>query len=258
MNHPLATFCAVFAAGTLAAQSLTYGVELIGAQEVPLIVTTGIGNATLTLDAATNTVTISGTYTNLMGPVSAVDLYATARRGATATAALGLTPSGGTTGTFAGNGVITPAQTQAILDGLTYLNVRTAMFPGGEVRGQVDSVPGSGSPSARLLRISGAAAPGNNLFLISCPPDINNRLILLSLALPAGQVLPLPAVLACTPPASIGISLAITPLAIPGPSVMLAIPASVGSFELGVQCVSYPPSLSCLDLSSASRVAFRP
>jgi hypothetical protein len=257
MSNTFSSLCAVLLAGTLAAQTLTYRVRLSGAEEVPLVVTTGTGNATVTLDTTTNAVTVTGTYATMMGTVTAAHIHATARRGANAGVAFNLSVSGGTSGTISGTGTLTATQAQAVRDGLTYVNVHSGAFPGGEIRGQIDSVPASGSPSAGLLQISGAAAPGQSLNIL-CPNDPNNRLILISLALPAGQVLPLPASLACFPPTNIGISLAFTPLAIPGPGVMLPIPASIAPFELGVQCLSYPPSISCIDLSSASRVAVRP
>jgi len=255
--NTLATLCAALVAGCLSAQTLVYNVLLRGNQEVPLVVTTGTGNATVTINTTTNVVSVSGAYTTLMGTATAAHIHAPARRGANAGVILGLTPSGGTTGTISGSGTLTAAQTQALLDGLAYVNVHSSMFPGGEIRGQIDSVPGSGSPSGELMQIYGPATPGSMLNIF-CPPNPNDRLIVIGLPLAAGQVLPLPAAFACASPTFIGISLAITPLMVGAPGVMLPIPAGLPPFHLGMQCLRYPPSISCVDLSVASRVAIAP
>ena len=44
---------------------------------------------------------------------------------------------GGASGTITGGGTLSPALVQAMLDGLTYVNLHTALRPGGEIRGQV-------------------------------------------------------------------------------------------------------------------------
>jgi hypothetical protein len=132
------------------------------------------------------------------------------------------------------------------------------MFGGGEIRGQIDSVPGSGSANAPVCSIAGSATPGGSLQLAS-PPSINNRLLLVSFALPQLQTLPLPPALACMPPTNIGIDvITIAPIVFSTSTVTLPIPAGLPPFHLGVQCVFVPLAFNCVDLSAASRVAVRP
>jgi hypothetical protein len=248
MNYLLSSLCSVFIASALSAQ--TYSVKLSGAEEVPPVNTTATGMATVTLNG--NMVTVSGTYTGLTTGAIAAHIHAPARRGVNSGIAVNLPPSGGTTGTFSGSATLSAAQLQAILDGLAYLNVHSGMFPGGEIRGQIDSVPTSGRAGSPLMDISGPATAGGTL-TITCPPGF--PLLLVDLALPAGAVLPLPAGLACMPPSNIGLALLLGPLVFSGPTVSLTLPAGAPSFELGLQCLGLP---GCLDLSVASRVAVRP
>jgi len=243
-------------AGGLASQSVTYVVELTAAQEVPPTNSPGIGSATVTLDPGTGAVTVTGTYTNLSSAANAVHIHGTARRGANAGVIVNLSVSGGTSGTISGSGMLTPAQVQSMLDGLTYLNVHTGNFPGGEIRAQLDSVPGSGSPGAAVVSISGGANPGGTL-RFDAPPSIHNQFILLGLALPALQTVPLPSPLACTTPTNIGLDFAITPVVF-GSTASVPIPLGLPPFWFAVQCVLVPLNPTCVDLSVASRVAVRP
>jgi hypothetical protein len=243
--------------GPLAGQSWIYRVELTGAQEVPANASPGIGTATVRIDIASRVFTVFGSYSNMMSPVTLAHIHGPAHRGANAGVAVALSTTGRTSGTFSGSGVLTTAELHAIVDGSAYLNVHTEMFVGGEIRGQIDSVPRSGSPNAAGLAISGSASPGGTL-QIGCPPSINTAFVLIGLALPAGQTLPFPAFLACASPTNLGIDLVIPPLSVTGGSATLPIPAGVGAFEIGIQCALVPPSSSCVELSEANRIAIRP
>jgi hypothetical protein len=48
---------------------------------------------------------------------------------------------GTATGTFSGNGALTAAQVADVLAGKGYVNVRSTVFPSGEIRGQLVAVP---------------------------------------------------------------------------------------------------------------------
>jgi hypothetical protein len=50
---------------------------------------------------------------------------------------LGLTFTGPTEGTVSGSGVLNPAQVDSFINGLTYINIHSNLFPGGEIRGQL-------------------------------------------------------------------------------------------------------------------------
>jgi hypothetical protein len=243
-------------AGALSAQTLTYTLELTGAEEVPAVPVAGIGTATVTLNQSTGAVSVSGTYSGMTSAVIAAHIHGSQRRGMNAGVLVNLTHSGGTSGTFSGSGTLNAAQVQSMLDGLMYLNVHTGTNPGGEIRAQVDSVPGAGSPSAPPIHVSGSATPGGSL-TIGCPPSINQPFILLGLALGPGASVPLPAVLVCAPgPANLALDLSIPIGVVNGGASTIPVPATLPQIHVGFQClfVSLNP---CLSLSGAARVAIR-
>ena len=146
---------------------------------------------------------------------------------------------------------------QDMLDGLTYLNVHTLNFGPGEIRGQIDDVPGSGSPGAAPVDVTGAATAGGTL-RISCPSAGGQPWVLIGLALPPCQTLPINPPLACAPgPANLGIDLIIPPIAVMGSGTNVTIPATVAMIDITVQCLSINSPL-CIELSRAARIAIRP
>lgn len=256
MRTSLPAILAALLSGSLAAQSLTYVVELTGTQEVPPVTTSATGSATVTLDRMTGAVSVSGSYQNLAAAATAAHIHGASRRGLNSGVIVGLMVTGGTTGTFSGSGTLTAAQIQDMLDGVTYLNVHTGSFPGGEIRGQIDAVPGSGSPNANLLSISGAATPGGML-QVSCPPTINRAVIVFGLPLPAGQTGPFPAGLACMAPTTLAFGLAVPPIVVGNSTTSVTIPTGLPSGWVAIQCAMVPPAGNCIDFSIGARVAIR-
>jgi len=80
-------------------------------------------------------------YGGLSGPATAAHIHGVASAGQAAGVMINLAPynggSFGTNGTLSGRITLTRPQKEAILNGLTYVNVHTAANPGGEVRGQI-------------------------------------------------------------------------------------------------------------------------
>jgi hypothetical protein len=117
--------------------------NLDGLQEVPPNASPAFGVADLTLDDSTNTISItSGIYQDLLGGATSV-LISDAPIGSNGPLVklLTLDTPGAASGTFSGGGVITAAQTTDMLAGNTYFNVRSQVFPSGEIRGQISVVP---------------------------------------------------------------------------------------------------------------------
>lgn len=125
---------------------ITLDANLDPFQEVPPHNTPGFGSADFTLNAETSTLSINlntGTYQDLLAGASTVRLQdaAVGANGPT----LGLftldTP-GNTSGTFSGsvNG-LTAGQINDIINGNTYINITDPVFPSGEIRGQIVTVP---------------------------------------------------------------------------------------------------------------------
>lgn len=116
----------------------TFQVTLNTVEETPTPTgSAGLGTATVTLDDVANTVSVSGSYTGLSSDATLAHVHGSAPLGVAAGVVVGLTVSGGTSGTISSGGSVTPAQVADMLAGLTYLNVHTVNNGSGEIRGQI-------------------------------------------------------------------------------------------------------------------------
>ncbi len=147
------------------ASSITYTAILSGANEVPPHAVAGSGFATFILTGDSLFIDLS--FTGLTSPPAAGHIHCCAATGTNAPVAVpfvGL--PGGTSGTYtntvdltlastytsafitASGGTTTGAETAliaALNSGLTYANLHTSEFPGGEIRGQIAATPEPGS-----------------------------------------------------------------------------------------------------------------
>ena len=110
--------------------------NMTAGQEVPPAVSTGTGAAEVQFNENTNKLTWKVTYSGLTGPATAGHIHGPAPAGQNAgvvipfTANLNAQPITGET-------TITPAQYADLNAGLYYVNIHSARFPGGEIRGQL-------------------------------------------------------------------------------------------------------------------------
>jgi hypothetical protein len=100
---------------------------------------TGLGDAVVTYDPATLTLTWHVTYAGLTGPVLAAHFHGPATPGRDAPPIIFFNPP--LTSPIDGSQKITLDQVSQLLGGLYYINVHTKAFPGGEIRGQVNVQP---------------------------------------------------------------------------------------------------------------------
>lgn len=123
------------------AAAIDYQVVLSSAEEIPAPNVAGFsptGSATVSVDTTNGDFDLlSGTYSGMTSNVTVSHLHGLAAPGATAGAIITLANTGGTSGTFSGNGVLSAVNLDGLLDGLTYLNVHTANNGPGEIRAQV-------------------------------------------------------------------------------------------------------------------------
>ena len=136
------------------ADILTFEANLDPFQEVPPHNTPGFGYAELTLDTVSGFLTLSNsTYQDLLGGATAVTLN-DAPIGSNGVNILVLTldTPAATSGTFSGSGTITAGQVTDMINTNTYINIRSNVFPSGEIRGQLYVVP---EPSSMLLACGG-------------------------------------------------------------------------------------------------------
>ena len=168
------------------ADQLVFTTTLTGAQEVPPTGSPGIGSALVTLDTATNLLTVNVAFAGLGSPTIASHIHCCTPPGANAIVATTVPtfpgfPLGVTTGTYlmtfdltlastynpafttAHGGTVAGAQAAFIAgltSGQTYLNIHTSQFPGGEIRGQLQAVP---EPASLLLLTTGIVAAAGTL-----------------------------------------------------------------------------------------------
>ena len=111
-----------------------WSVRLEGCQETPAVTTSASGSALLRLPNFTgNELSYDLTFTGLTA--TAVHIHGPAARGATAPVLFTL----GTDSPGQGTITLTPEQRSIVEGGLAYVNVHTAAFPDGELRGQIDN-----------------------------------------------------------------------------------------------------------------------
>jgi hypothetical protein len=107
---------------------------LSGASEVPPVVGTGTGSATVNFDTATKQVTFSVTYTGLSGPAKAAHIHCGAAAGANAGVAVKFDSAASP---ISGSATLTDAQVADLEAGKCYVNIHTEANGGGELRAQL-------------------------------------------------------------------------------------------------------------------------
>lgn len=127
----VATF--MLASPALAAM-VNYKADLKGASVVPPSDSKGTGSLAVTYDTASKKLTWKGAYTGLTGAATAAHFHGPADAGKNAGVAV---PIGPATSPLAGMATLTDAQAADLAAGKWYVNVHTAKFPNGEIRGQV-------------------------------------------------------------------------------------------------------------------------
>lgn len=110
--------------------------RLQGSQEGPVNPSTGTGFSNVLLERSTNKVWLTGSYANLTTNISNQHIHM-GRAGINGGVIIGLTNSGGTSGTLHGSGTFTDAQEDSLINAKTYVNVHSTTYPGGELRGQI-------------------------------------------------------------------------------------------------------------------------
>ena len=130
----LAMAAALSGAGARA-EVVHFTARLDGAQETPPRATSGKGTADVTLDTASRQLTWTISYSGLSGPATAAHFHGPAGPGASADAVVPIT--GNLSSPIKGSASLSNAQIGDLRGGLWYVNIHTAKYPPGEIRGQV-------------------------------------------------------------------------------------------------------------------------
>lgn len=117
------------------ADEIKFVFPISGDQVVPPVNTTGVGIGEVTLDTDSLLLSWVITYKGLMGEPRAAHFHGPAARGKNAGVRLGFDDP---KSPIEGKQIISKAWAKEIIDGLWYVNIHTASYPGGEIRGQVE------------------------------------------------------------------------------------------------------------------------
>ena len=148
----LAVATVLFAAPASAA-IINLAATIDGGQEVPPTGSPGTGTGVVTLDDVTNLLSWEINYSGLDGTPTVSHFHGPAPIGSNAGIQVDIAAnSGGIASPMIGSAPITDPQKADLLAGLWYINIHSDLFPGGEIRGQVEVVP---IPAAAWLFGSG-------------------------------------------------------------------------------------------------------
>jgi hypothetical protein len=152
---------AVVLTGRAGAAIVQYEANLDGLQVVAPNASPAFGLAQFDFDTTTSMLTVTtGTFQDLLGgSMSPLTLQGPAGPGVNAGTiwTMTLDTPGAMTGTFSGSVVLTAPQVTSLQSELTYVLIRSSVFPGGEIRGQVMQVPAPGAVCAAVLGLAGVA-----------------------------------------------------------------------------------------------------
>ena len=160
-----------------AGDQLAYEFSLSGCKEVGQVITTGNGEAAVTVDPATGAVSVIGTYSDMSSDVSAAHIHGPANKDQNAGVILTLETTGGTDGDISGNGILTDEQIGFIMDGLTYVNVHSADHGGGEIRGQIENECRGDVNGDGMKNILDFVAFQGLFVKQACEADVNHDLV---------------------------------------------------------------------------------
>jgi hypothetical protein len=115
-----------------------------GAQEVPSNSSTATGTMTGSYNKATNVLQYNISWSGLTGPVTGMHFHGPASVGVSAGILVEITTtSTGISGSTSGSVTVEESFETALLAGQVYYNIHTALYPAGEIRGQI-TASGSG------------------------------------------------------------------------------------------------------------------
>ena len=130
----LAVGLALLAVPAMAA-TMKFTADLEAASETPPATSSGTGAAKVSFDTVTKKLTWTVTYKKLTGKATAAHFHGPAGVGAKAPPVVPIT--GKLASPIKGSATLTDAQAADLEAGMWYFNVHTAMYPDGEIRGQV-------------------------------------------------------------------------------------------------------------------------
>jgi hypothetical protein len=124
-------------AGT-SGNTATYNMMLTGANEVPANTSAATANVTVMLNKTTGALTVTGNFQGLTSNATVAHIHGPAAVGVNGPVLVPLTISTpAKSGTVSANATMTAPAMNDMLNGMTYVNIHSEMFPDGEIRAQI-------------------------------------------------------------------------------------------------------------------------
>jgi len=138
-THSKLTFAGIVAAlvfvSPAIADTLTFKADLKGSSQVPPVDSPGTGAAQVVADTAAKTLSWTITYSGLTGDPKAAHFHGPAGPAENAPPVITISDK-----IQSGSAELTDQQLADLEAGKWYINIHTAKFPDGEIRGQVEQV----------------------------------------------------------------------------------------------------------------------
>lgn len=143
----------------------TFTANLSSSQEVPPNASTATGLARVFVNESAGTVNFTVIFSGLTSNQVGAHIHSPGAIGVNGPVIIDLGTPGGTSGTITGSAAITPTQIAQLRSHSAYINVHSANFPGGEIRGQLApkrpvDFDGDGKTDYSILRFPNVAPPG--------------------------------------------------------------------------------------------------
>jgi hypothetical protein len=127
--------------GPVHAETVAFKAELRASNQTPPTNSNGTATVTATYDTTSKVLTWKGTHSNLTGPATSAHFHGPAQAGQSAGVAIWISTKGtALPASFEGQATLTDAQAAEMMAGLWYVNIHTARYPAGEIRGQLELV----------------------------------------------------------------------------------------------------------------------
>jgi hypothetical protein len=118
---------------------VNWSASIDASQEVPINPSTGTGVATGTVNTVTGALSWLVSFSGMTGPLTGMHIHGPAAPGTNAGVVVNLGAISGLTSPSSGLTVISAPVVSDLLAGLLYINLHTATFGGGEIRGQISA-----------------------------------------------------------------------------------------------------------------------
>ncbi len=138
----------------------TFTANLSGAQEVPANASAATGYGRVFLNESTGMITFTVVFSGLGSNQIGAHIHAPGAIGVNGPISIDLGAPGGTSNTITGSSAVTPTQIAQLRSHQAYINIHSANFPGGEIRGQLAprrplDYDGDGKTDYSILRFPG-------------------------------------------------------------------------------------------------------